>query len=178
MFISPSASFFLNERPHVYWRATGGGGGGPYTVSSSNSMPDPHWAPVMDDDEEVGPLMPGGGAELQIMSSRYTYNPGRTNLMSAASDYAAYQDAVAAQNSRIFVPEPPSDPWGGRMAQLFRLDPCRDPDASLQVIASYLRPDDVFVDVGGGSRQGLSVRRRIRHRRRRNSRPAGAPADV
>ena len=33
------------------------------------------------------------------------------------------------------------------MAQIFRMDPDRD----LEVIASYLRPDDVFIDVGGGA---------------------------
>ncbi len=31
------------------------------------------------------------------------------------------------------------------------MDPCRELDASLQVIVSYLRPDDVFIDVGGGA---------------------------
>ena len=46
--------------------------------------------------------------------------------------------------------QPPSDSWGA-IAQRFRLDPRRDLDANLQEIASYLRPDDVFVDVGGGA---------------------------
>ncbi|MXY21970.1 MAG: methyltransferase domain-containing protein [Dehalococcoidia bacterium] len=83
--------------------------------------------------------------------------------MSAAKDYAAWQDAVAAQNRRIFGPQPPIDPWGGRMAQLFRLDPLRDLDDSLKAVASYLRPDDVFVDVGGGAgRVGLPMARRCR----------------
>ena len=70
--------------------------------------------------------------------------------MSAATDYANYQDAAATQYSRIFGPQPTRDPWGA-MAQLFRMDPRRDLDASLQVIASYLRPNDVFIDVGGGA---------------------------
>ena len=70
--------------------------------------------------------------------------------MSAATDYAACQDAVAAQQSRIFGPEPPMDPWGA-MAELFRLDPQRDPEANLQVVSSYIRPYDVLVDVGGGA---------------------------
>ena len=70
--------------------------------------------------------------------------------MSAATDYANFQDAAATQYSRIFGPQPTRDPWGA-MAQLFRLDPRRDLDASLQVIASYLRPNDVFIDVGGGA---------------------------
>ena len=70
--------------------------------------------------------------------------------MSAATDYAARHDAVATQHSRIFGPQPPSDFWGA-MAQIFRMDPDRDLDTNLEVVASYLRPDDVFVDVGGGA---------------------------
>ena len=69
--------------------------------------------------------------------------------MPAASEFADYHDAVDFQNSRLFGHQPPSDSWGA-MAQRFRLDPRRDLDANLQVIASYLRPDDVFIDVGGG----------------------------
>ena len=37
------------------------------------------------------------------------------------------------------------------MAQLFRMDPSRDLDPNLDVVASYLRADDVFIDVGGGA---------------------------
>ena len=70
--------------------------------------------------------------------------------MSAATDYAALQDAVATQHSRIIGPQPVGDFWGN-MAQLYRMDPHRDLDANLGVIASYLRPDDVFIDVGGGA---------------------------
>ena len=70
--------------------------------------------------------------------------------MSAARDFAHHHDAVDDQRSRLFGPQPPSDYWGA-MAQYFRMDPRRDLDASLQAIASYLRPDDVFIDVGGGA---------------------------
>ena len=77
-----------------------------------------------------------------------------TNRMPAASEFADYHDAVDFQNSRLFGHQlghqPPSDSWGA-MAQRFRLDPRRDLDANLQVIASYLRPGDVFIDVGGGA---------------------------
>ncbi len=74
--------------------------------------------------------------------------------MPAASEFADYHDAVDFQNSRLFGHQlghqAPSDSWGA-MAQRFRMDPRRDLDANLQVIASYLRPDDVFIDVGGGA---------------------------
>ena len=82
--------------------------------------------------------------------------------MSAATDYAARHDAVTTQHSRIFGPQPPSDFWGA-MAQLFRMDPSRDLDPNLDVVASYLRADDVFIDVGGGAgRVGLPLARRCR----------------
>ena len=75
---------------------------------------------------------------------------GRTDRVSAATDYAAYQDAVAAQQARIFGPEPQGDPWGAE-AGFFRMDPNRDPEPNLRMISSYLRPGDVLVDVGGGA---------------------------
>ena len=70
--------------------------------------------------------------------------------MSAATEYAARHDAVAAQQSRIFGPDLPGDPWGA-LAGFFRLDPNRDPEPNLQIISSYLRPEDALVDVGGGA---------------------------
>lgn len=77
-------------------------------------------------------------------------NSEGSNRMSAATDYAARHDAVAAQQSRIFGPEPPGDPWGAE-AEFFRMDPNRDPEPNLRIISSYLRPGDVLVDVGGGA---------------------------
>ena len=78
------------------------------------------------------------------------HDPGRTDQMSAATDYAACHDAVAAQQSRIFGPEPQGDSWGAE-AGFFRMDPNRDQGPSLRMISSYLRPRDVLVDVGGGA---------------------------
>ena len=49
--------------------------------------------------------------------------------------YAARHDAVTTQRSRIFGPQPPSDFWGA-MAQLFRMDPSRDLDPNLDLVAS------------------------------------------
>ena len=82
--------------------------------------------------------------------------------MSAATDYAAIHDAVAAQQARIFGSEPPGDPWGA-MAGFFRLDPNREPEPNLEIVSSYLRPEDVLVDVGGGAgRMCLPLARRCR----------------
>ena len=77
-------------------------------------------------------------------------NSRGSNRMSAATVYAACHDAAAAQQSRIFGPEPPGDPWGA-LAGFFRLDPNRDPEPNLRIVASYLMPGDMLVDVGGGA---------------------------
>ena len=83
--------------------------------------------------------------------------------MTAAQTYAALIDAVHAQRSRIHGQQPAEDRFGGLVAQRFRADPHRDLDANLQVVASYVQPDDVFLDVGGGAgRVGLSLALRCR----------------
>lgn len=84
--------------------------------------------------------------------------------MTAAEAYAARRDAVDAQSARIFG-EPPQqrDRWGGRAAQRFRQDPHRPLDPNLTVIASYVQPEDVVIDVGGGAgRVGLPLALRCR----------------
>ena len=43
------------------------------------------------------------------------------------------------------------DPWVGDAAKVFGFDPRRTLDANLEIIASYVEPGDVFVDVGGGA---------------------------
>src|SRR5919108_5610712 len=70
--------------------------------------------------------------------------------MTAAETYAARIDAVHAQRARLHG-APPSDPWGGPVARRFRADPHRPLDANLAVLASYARPEDVLLDVGGGA---------------------------
>jgi len=64
--------------------------------------------------------------------------------------YAAQLAAVQAQNARIYGPPSTGNPWGGASARQFRFDPLRVMDGNLAVIASYVRADDVLVDVGGG----------------------------
>jgi SAM-dependent methyltransferase len=70
--------------------------------------------------------------------------------MTAAETYAACIDAVRTQRARLHG-APPDDPWGGLVARRFRADPHRPLDANLAVLASYTRPEDVFIDVGGGA---------------------------
>ena len=43
--------------------------------------------------------------------------------MTAAEDYAACHDAIAAQRDRIYGTDRPTDPWTGEIARLFRFDP-------------------------------------------------------
>src|SRR5437763_16099966 len=71
--------------------------------------------------------------------------------MTAAETYAARIDAVRAQRARLHGAPPPDDPWAGPIAQRFRADPHRSLDDNLAVLASYIRPEDVLLDVGGGA---------------------------
>jgi 2-polyprenyl-3-methyl-5-hydroxy-6-metoxy-1,4-benzoquinol methylase len=71
--------------------------------------------------------------------------------MTAVETYAACVDAVNAQRARIHREQADGDPWGGPVARRFRYDPHRGLDANLAVIASYIQPEDVVIDVGGGA---------------------------
>src|SRR5215831_4391442 len=71
--------------------------------------------------------------------------------MTAAETYAARIDAVRLQRARLHGAQPPDDPWAGPIARRFRADPHRPLDANLAVLASYIQPEDVFLDVGGGA---------------------------
>ena len=77
--------------------------------------------------------------------------------MTPAETYAAHLDAVQSQNSRIYAPSFGDDPWGAAARQ-FRFDPRRELDRNMLVIASYVQPDDIVADVGGGAgRVGLPL---------------------
>jgi hypothetical protein len=57
---------------------------------------------------------------------------------------------------------PQSDTWGA-IAARFRADPRREMDPFLERLASFLRPDDVLVDIGGGAgRNSLPMAGRCR----------------
>ena len=83
--------------------------------------------------------------------------------MNAAETYAACVDAVDAQNLRVYGEQRKADPWGAPFAHTFRFDPCRELDANLEIIASYVQPEDVLIDVGGGAgRLSLALARLCR----------------
>ena len=71
--------------------------------------------------------------------------------MNPLETYANRLDTVNAQNRRIYGPAPSGDPWAGPAARQFRFDPHREIGDNLAVIASYVGPGDVVVDVGGGA---------------------------
>jgi len=56
--------------------------------------------------------------------------------------------ARQAQYERTRGPQP--DTWGA-IASRFRADPKRELDPFLEKLASFLRPDDVLIDIGGGA---------------------------
>jgi hypothetical protein len=83
--------------------------------------------------------------------------------MTAVETYAALVDAASAQHSRLHGKQPLEDRFGGSVARRFRFDPHRSLDANLQVVASYVQPGDVLIDVGGGAgRIGLPLALRCR----------------
>jgi SAM-dependent methyltransferase len=65
----------------------------------------------------------------------------------ASATHDAMVAAYDAQRARV---APDGDAWAG-CAQAFKSNPHRDLDATLAKIASYLRADDVLLDVGGGA---------------------------
>src|SRR5262245_56236452 len=85
--------------------------------------------------------------------------------MSAVETYAARVDAVIAQRTRLRGPAPPGDLFGGLPPEhpLLSADPLRPLEGSLAIMAGYVEPDDLIVDVGGGAgRNGLPLARRCR----------------
>ena len=70
-------------------------------------------------------------------------------MTSAADRYAAVSDAALAAG-RFADHGQPGDHWAEH-AELFRLDPRRPRDDNLSIVAGYLQPSDVLLDVGGGA---------------------------
>ncbi len=79
-----------------------------------------------------------------------------------------------AQHDRLCGPQ--GDAWAG-CAQFFKADPRRELDALLTKIASYLRPEDRLLDVGGGGGR-LSLPLALRCREVTNIDPSGAMREV
>ena len=76
-----------------------------------------------------------------------------TEARTAADHYAARVGAVLAQRTRLRGPQPPGDLFAGLAADhpLLKSDPRRPLDPNLEILASYIAPDDVIIDVGGGA---------------------------
>src|SRR5262245_49500158 len=76
-----------------------------------------------------------------------------TAAHTAADQYAGRVDAVLAQRTRLRGLQPPGDLFAGLSADspLMKADPRRPLDPNLEIIASYIAPDDVVIDVGGGA---------------------------
>jgi SAM-dependent methyltransferase len=71
--------------------------------------------------------------------------------MESASHYAARVDAVNAQRARLAGRRQPETERWDSMASRFKMDPRRNLDANHRIVAEYIRPDDVVLDVGGGA---------------------------
>jgi hypothetical protein len=71
----------------------------------------------------------------------------------ATGRYVARVDAVLAQRTRLRGPQPSGDLFAGLPSghPLLTADPRRPLDPNLEIIASYIEPDDVIIDVGGGA---------------------------
>lgn len=98
-----------------------------------------------------------------------------TDARTAADQYAARVDAVLAQRTRLRGPQPPGDLFAGLPADsaLLKADPRRPLDPNLEIIASYIAPDDVVIDVGGGAGR-ISLPLALRCREVINVEPSGA----
>jgi len=98
-----------------------------------------------------------------------------TDARTAADQYAARVDAVLAQRTRLRGPQPPGDLFAGVPADhpLLKSDPRRPLDPNLEIIASYIAPDDVVIDVGGGAGR-VSLPLALRCREVINVEPSGA----
>ena len=70
--------------------------------------------------------------------------------MGAIEEYTALIDAAESQRDRLQGPIV-ADHWGGDTAKRFRDDPKRQMDDNYEILAAFVRPDDVFVDAGGGA---------------------------
>ena len=72
--------------------------------------------------------------------------------MTAAETYTAQIYDYHAQLTRIHRDRLPLDTWASRVAN-FRFDPRRELTGVMGALATYVNPDDVVIDVGGGAGQ-------------------------
>ena len=92
-------------------------------------------------------------AELRDEAVAWLMLDAEETPMSAAETYAAHVDAVLAQRTRLRGPQPSEDLFSGLPPDhmLLKTDPRRPLEPNLEIVASYVEPDDVIVDVGGGA---------------------------
>jgi hypothetical protein len=95
--------------------------------------------------------------------------------MSAAERYAARVDAVMEQRTRFRGPEPPGDLFDGIAPNhpLLSASPHEPLSPNVSIIAEYIPPDSVVVDVGGGAGR-ISLPLAVRCARVINVEPSGA----
>ena len=95
----------------------------------------------------------------------------------AAELYAHRVDAALAQRARLRGPQPRSDLFAGlpEDSPLLTTDPRRPLEPNLEILASYISPDDVIVDAGGGAGR-ISLPLALRCREVINVEPSGAMA--
>jgi SAM-dependent methyltransferase len=72
---------------------------------------------------------------------------------SAIQRYRERVDAVIAQRTRLRGPQPPGDLFAGVPPghPILNVEPHAPLNRNQEVIASYIQPDDVVIDVGGGA---------------------------
>jgi SAM-dependent methyltransferase len=96
---------------------------------------------------------------------RLARKEARVNTGPAAKAYRDRVDAVLAQRTRLRGAQPPGDLFSGLPENhpLMVSDARRTLEPNLEVLASYIEPDDVIVDVGGGAgRNSLPLALRAR----------------
>jgi SAM-dependent methyltransferase len=93
----------------------------------------------------------------------------------AADHYAARVDAVLAQRTRLRGAQPAEDLFAGLASDnpLLTSDPRRSLDPNMEIIASYIEPEDVVIDAGGGAGR-VSLPLALRCREVVNVEPSGA----
>ena len=81
----------------------------------------------------------------------------------AQEAWAARVRANRAQAERLRE-DAPSDDFYANVAPIFRADPTRRDDPSLNALLDLAHPDDTWLDVGaGGGRYGLGIARAVQH---------------
>ena len=103
-------------------------------------------------------------AALEAVSILHQISTRRSKTLSAADTYIAMIDAANAQRGRIHGEEAPRERFNDLdSARRFRSDSHRELNASLEIVAGFIQPTDVLLDVGGGAgRLGLPLALRCR----------------